>query len=220
MPTSDLVVGLLIACMDDTSPTDRSARGDQLTVLVVDDERGLADLYAAWLSRNYETRVAYGGEEAIEILDSDIDIALLDRRMPKPSGDDVLKEIQDRGIDCATAMVTAVEPDFDIIEMGFDDYLTKPVSQDQLLELVDRLAKFREYDTTVSELFTLMNKKSLLEIQKSQTELGRNEAYQQLIERIEEVKREADTALSDLQAKDSEGTFFRYITDNSGESNV
>ena len=34
------------------------------TVLLVDDERDLADLYAAWLADEYEIRTAYGGEEA------------------------------------------------------------------------------------------------------------------------------------------------------------
>ncbi len=206
--------------MDDEPSPDRSTRSDLPTVLVVDDERGLADLYAAWLSRGYNTRVAYGGEEALEVLDADVDVALLDRRMPTVSGDAVLEEIQAREIDCSTAMVTAVEPDFDIIEMPFDDYLTKPVSQNDLLDLVDRLVNYREYDSKVSELFTLMNKKSLLEAQKSQPELDRNERYQDLVRQIDEVKQEADAALSELQASDSDWEFFRYLKNNSKESNV
>ncbi len=44
------------------------------------------------------------------------------------SGDEVLDTIAERGIDPAVVMVTAVDPDFDIVEMPFDEYLTKPVT--------------------------------------------------------------------------------------------
>ena len=53
------------------------------TVLVVDDERDLADLYAAWLEMEYEVVTAYGGEEAIDTMDRSVDVALVDRLMPQ-----------------------------------------------------------------------------------------------------------------------------------------
>ena len=81
-------------------------------VLVVEDEPDLADLYATWLKIDYSVRTAYGGEEAVEQLDDEIDVVLLDRRMPGLSGDEVLTKIRERGIDCYVSMVTAVEPDF------------------------------------------------------------------------------------------------------------
>jgi len=102
-------------------------------VLVVEDEPDLADLYAAWLGDEYRVRTAYGGQEALDELDEaddEVDAILLDRRMPGLSGDEVLAAVRERGIDCRVAMVTAVEPDFDILKMGFDDYLVKPVTSD------------------------------------------------------------------------------------------
>ena len=110
-------------------------------VLVVEDEPDLADLYAAWLGDEYRVRTAYGGREALDELDEadEVDAILLDRRMPGLSGDEVLTAVRDRGIDCRVAMVTAVEPDFDILEMGFDDYLVKPVSKDDLLGVVETM---------------------------------------------------------------------------------
>lgn len=116
------------------------------TVLVVDEERELADLYAAWLGNNYVTRVAYGGAEALESLDERVDVVLLDRRMPDITGDDVLAEMNDNGLECPVGVILAVEPDFDIVEMGVDDYLTKPVSQDELLDIVESLLGRKEYD--------------------------------------------------------------------------
>jgi DNA-binding response OmpR family regulator len=108
-------------------------------VLVVDDERGLADLYAVWLKETCDTRVAYGGQAALDELDDGIDIVFLDRRMPTRSGDEVAAEIRAKGLDCRICMVTAVDADYDLIELGVDDYLEKPVSQAQLQAVVDRL---------------------------------------------------------------------------------
>jgi DNA-binding response OmpR family regulator len=167
-------------------------------VLVVEDEPDLADLYAAWLGDEYRVRTAYGGQEALEELDAvddEVDAILLDRRMPGLSGDEVLSAVRERGIDCRVAMVTAVEPDFDILEMGFDDYLVKPVTSDTLKETVAGLLRRGEYDTEMQELFSLTSKKAMLETEKSATELAENDEYQRLTDRIEELRSRADESL-------------------------
>ncbi|MGM0685185.1 MAG: HalX domain-containing protein [Halobacteriota archaeon] len=168
-------------------------------VLVVEDEPDLADLYAAWLDDEYRVRTAYGGQEALERLDEvDDDVAaiLLDRRMPGLSGDEVLSAVRERGIDCRVAMVTAVEPDFDILKMGFDDYLVKPVTSDTLKQTVAGLLRRGEYDTEMQELFSLTSKKAMLETEKSATELADNDEYQRLTDRIDELRSQADESLA------------------------
>jgi len=167
-------------------------------VLVVEDEPDLADLYAAWLDDEYRVRTAYGGQEALDQLDEvgdDVAAILLDRRMPGLSGDEVLSAVRERGIDCRVAMVTAVEPDFDILKMGFDDYLVKPVTSDTLKEMVVGLLQRGEYDTEMQELFSLTSKKAMLETEKSATELADNDEYQRLTERISELRSQADQSL-------------------------
>ncbi|GAB3694687.1 HalX domain-containing protein [Halorubrum pallidum] len=174
-------------------------------VLVVEDEPDLADLYAAWLGDEYRVLTAYGGQEALDQIDEaddDVDAILLDRRMPGLSGDEVLSAVRERGIDCRVAMVTAVEPDFDILKMGFDDYLVKPVTSDTLRETVDGLLRRGEYDTDVQELFSLTSKKAILETEKSATELADNEEYQNLTERIEELRAKADNSLEAVTEDD------------------
>ncbi len=164
-------------------------------VLVVEDEPDLADLYAAWLGDEYRVRTAYGGREALDHLDEvgdEVDAVLLDRRMPGLSGDDVLDAVRNREISCRVAMVTAVEPDFDILEMGFDDYLVKPVTSETLLETVAGLLRRSEYDTEVQELFSLTSKKAMLEDEKSTSQLANNDEYQRLTERIDELRERAD----------------------------
>jgi len=175
-------------------------------VLVVEDEPDLADLYAAWLGDEYRVRTAYGGREALDELDEaddHVDAILLDRRMPGLSGDEVLTAVRERGIDCRVAMVTAVEPDFDILEMGFDDYLVKPVTSDTLRETVEGLLRRGEYDTEVQELFSLTSKKAMLESEKSATDLADNDEYQRLTERIDELRDRADES-RDAVASDDE----------------
>ncbi len=85
---------------------------------------------------SYDVRRAYEGHEALELLDGEVNIVLLDRRMPGLSGDEVLSELRRRELHSRVVMVTAVKPDFDIIDMGFDDYLVKPVSKDDLFTTV------------------------------------------------------------------------------------
>ncbi len=178
-------------------------------VLVAEDEPDLADLYAAWLGDEYEVRTAYGGHEAIEELDDDIDAILLDRRMPGLSGDEVLVAVRERGIDCRVAMVTAVEPDFDILEMGFDDYLVKPVTKEALHETVEGLLRRSTYDSGVQELFSLTSKKAILESEKSASELADNEEYQKLSERIEELRDDLDRTMADVDEHDEFDRLFQ-----------
>ena len=187
-------------------------------VLVVEDEPDLADLYAAWLGDEYRVRTAYGGREALDELDeadNEVDAILLDRRMPGLSGDEVLTAARDRGIDCRIAMVTAVEPDFDILEMGFDDYLVKPVTSDTLRETVEGLLRRGEYDTEVQELFSLTSKKAMLEAEKSATDLASNEEYQRLTDRIDELRERADESRDAVATDDEdyEKLFQEFDTD-------
>lgn len=180
-------------------------------VLVVEDEPDLADLYAAWLSDEYRVRTAYGGREALDSLDDDVDVILLDRRMPGLSGDEVLVAVRDRGIDCRVAMVTAVEPDFDIIAMGFDDYLVKPVTKDALQETVESLLRRSEYDTGVQEFYALASKKALLESEKGQATLDESEEYAELTERIGVLRENLDDTIASFDDHEEFESLFRGL---------
>ncbi|MFC6872364.1 response regulator transcription factor [Halobellus marinus] len=183
-------------------------------VLVVEDEPDLADLYATWLRSEYRVRVAYGGREALEKLDDEVEVVLLDRRMPDLSGDEALKEIRERGFDCRVAMVTAVEPDFDIVEMGFDDYLVKPVSRESLTETVEGLRLRESYDEGMQELFSLASKKAILEAEKDAVALENNEEYQQLSARVEELREQLDRTVGEFDDEEDVAAMYRDIGDD------
>ncbi|MCQ4332434.1 response regulator [Natronomonas sp. F2-12] len=175
---------------------------DQPTVLVVEDERALIELYVRWLEDDYRVLTADGGEEALEQLDEGIDVVLLDRLMPGMSGDEVLEEIRRRIPDCKVAMVTAVEPDFDVITMGFDDYLTKPVEREELLETIQRLLSRSQFDDIEQELYALSSKQAALRSSKPKEELEENEEFRELQHRIDELRGELDTTLPGMDDDD------------------
>ncbi|WP_306060069.1 HalX domain-containing protein [Natronococcus wangiae] len=176
--------------------------GDEQTVLVVDDESQLADLFATWLTSNWTTETAYDGTEALEKMDAAVDVVLLDRRMPGLSGDDVLEKVRAQGYGCRVIMVTAVDPDFDIIEMGFDDYLVKPVSKNELLELVAEVAGRSEYESAIRDYYALVSKKALLESEKGDHELADSDEYRDLRERIEDLEQRLDETVGELSTHD------------------
>jgi DNA-binding response OmpR family regulator len=165
---------------------------DVPTVLVVDDEEDVVEIYALGLADEYEVLRAYDGEEALEKVGDDVDVALLDRRMPGLSGDEVLEEIRRRGVDVRVAMVTAVDPDFDITQMEFDAYLTKPVDVRTLRGAVEELLTLREYDDQVRERFSVAERKATLEAEKSERELASSDEYDALREREAELDSEAE----------------------------
>lgn len=178
------------------------------TVLVVDDEPQLLEVFTLFLEEEYRVRTASGGKEALEAVDETVDAALLDRRMPDLNGDTVLEELRERGYTFPVAMVTAVEPEFDIVELPFDDYVTKPINREDLLAVVDVLFARAAYNEESREFFQLASKKAALE---SSDELGgdveTNEQYTQIIQRMSELESSLSETLASLSAADAEEAY-------------
>jgi DNA-binding response OmpR family regulator len=169
-------------------------------VLIVDDDRDLADLYATWLQDDYYTRTVYSGRDALDELHDGIDVVLLDRRLPDIPGDEVLVTLRDRGMDCRVSMVTAVNPGFDILELGFDDYLTKPIDREELRRTVERLVDIDSYDALYIRLSSLRVLRNVLQEEKSAAELAADERFQELEDHIAELEAEVGNIRRDVMA--------------------
>ena len=187
---------------------------DQPTILVVEDEEALIELYVRWLEDEYDVRTAEGGEEALEEFDDSVGVVLLDRLMPGMSGDEVLEDVRERSADCKVAMVTAVEPDFDVITMGFDDYLIKPVEQETLLETIERLLSRSAYAELEQELYALVSKQAVLESSKPEKELAESEEFADLESRIAALRAELDDTLAGIESDE----FVAMVRDLEGEA--
>lgn len=195
--------------MSESTQTETDTEASETpTVLIVDDETPITDAYAKWLGGEYEVRTAYSGSEALDQLDAAVDVILLDRRMPDLSGEDVLDEIHARKLTCRVALVSAVEPDFDILELGFDAYLEKPVSDpDELLEIVETLLRRSTYDAQMRQFLSLANKKAALETKKSEEELQNSDEYADLTEELAKLRTELFDTATELDDEDLRAEF-------------
>ena len=189
----------------------------QTTVLVLEDEEGLADLYTVWLSDEYSVRTAYTAAEARDRFDQDVDIALIDRRLPDESGDAVLDWIFRNYPECRQAMVTAVNPDLDIVEMPLDDYLVKPIQKDELLERVRRLDNQRNYEGAVRELYALTRKRVHLESELTESERSSGEEFTRLETRIEKLEQTVAEVNGKLDDRDFHEIVRRLGDDTGGD---
>jgi len=176
------------------------AERNAATVLVVDDEKEVADGYALRLRGEYHTETAYGGEQALSVLtDTEVDVVLLDRRMPDLSGDDVLAEIRDRGIDCRVVMLTAIDPDFGILDMPFDEYLCKPVDNDDLLAVIDQQLTILAYER-LSEYFAVVSKVRVIETKQPAGTLQNHDEYIAATDRADRLREELRVLMDDFEA--------------------
>jgi DNA-binding response OmpR family regulator len=168
------------------------------TVLIVDDDRAVVRTYRRYLEGTYTIREAYDGESALDELDDGVDVVLLDRLLPDVSGGEVLDRIRDRGPDVRVAMVTAVDPGFDIVDMGFDDYLTKPTTRDELLRTVEDLRALDRHAADVREYHSLLVKLEALREGTPSYELDGSEALAELESRLAELDSTLDAEAVDL----------------------
>jgi len=163
---------------------------DTPRILLVEDEDPLREAYTRILDQSYDVTAVATGEAAIDALSDEIDIALLDRRLSDMRGDEVLHELQANNHDCYVAMVTAVDPEFDIIEMGIDDYLVKPLSTEGLEAAAERLLSLAEYDSTYQKLSQKRVKRNILAQERSPAELHKSDEFERLQDEISELEDE------------------------------
>jgi two-component system phosphate regulon response regulator PhoB len=112
-------------------------------IIIVEDERDMAELVAMRLKReHYEVEVAYDGREGLDRIRCDPpDLVLLDIMLPVLSGTEVLRELRSdpRTASVPVVMLTARTEDTDVVvglQLGADDYVTKPFSMSVLLARV------------------------------------------------------------------------------------
>ena len=158
-------------------------------VLIVEDKKDLATAYSKVLSKEYDVTTAIGGAQALEMVDESADIVLLDRRMPGISGDEVLATIRDRGLSVAVGLITAVEPAADILEMDLDEYVLKPIDNEELLTLVAELVHRRACSDDLRKYFALASKRWAFEHADRQD----SAVYETLTDRLEQARQSLDT---------------------------
>ncbi|MEN0651273.1 response regulator YycF [Caldifermentibacillus hisashii] len=125
-------------------------------ILVVDDEKPIADILQFNLKKDgYEVFCAYDGDEALELVEEvQPDLILLDIMLPEKDGMEVCKEIRKK-YEMPIIMLTAKDSEIDKVlglELGADDYVTKPFSTRELLARVKaNLRRHQQVNTANQE---------------------------------------------------------------------
>ena len=115
-------------------------------ILVVDDDKNTRMYFEAVLkNNNYTVTVAKNGEEALEVMDREhVDLVVLDVMMPKLDGYEFTKTLRECDNNLPILMVSAKQLPADKnkgFAVGTDDYMTKPVNQDEFLYRIKALLR-------------------------------------------------------------------------------
>ena len=121
-------------------------------ILVIEDEKNIVDILVFNLIREgYDTLEAYDGATGLRLaLEQDPDLILLDLMLPEMDGFEVCRRLRGEGRATPVIMLTAREEETDKVlglELGADDYITKPFSMRELLARVK--ANIRRIGMTV-----------------------------------------------------------------------
>lgn len=128
-----------------------------MRILLAEDERSLSRAVSALLEKNnYSVDAVYDGEEALTFLDGgNYDALILDIMMPKRNGLEVLRYLRQNGNSIPILMLTAkseVEDKVTGLDMGANDYLTKPFFTAELLARIRAMTRSQTSGQTTSVL--------------------------------------------------------------------
>jgi two-component system NtrC family response regulator len=119
------------------------------TVLIVDDEKNYPHILSAVLAEEgFEALTAHSGYEALEILENaDVDLVLIDMKMPAMDGMELLERIKAKELDLPVIMMTAhgtVNKAVEAMQKGAYTYILKPFDNDRLVIYVNKaIAMYR-----------------------------------------------------------------------------
>lgn len=125
---------------------DIQRRKKMFNILVVDDDKNTRRLFKAVLeSENYTVYTAQNGEEALEVMDREhVDLVVLDIMMPKMDGYELTEILRETKNTLPILMVSAKQLPEDKKKgflVGTDDYITKPVDEEEMLLRVKALLR-------------------------------------------------------------------------------
>ncbi len=125
-------------------------------ILIVDDERSVRESFRIMLKDDYEILLADSGKSAKKIIHGyEVDLVILDIRLPDISGIDLLKEIKSINPDIEVIMVTAVnevQSAVKCIKLGAYEYIVKPFIVEDMLNIISRAIERRNLVQKVSYL--------------------------------------------------------------------
>ena len=140
-PPAELLVDQLLE--EEAFPVASSLEGKRPVVLVVEDDRDMLSYIHSCLKQNYQLLLAGNGREALQLLEKQpVDLVLSDLMMPEMDGWQLLKTAKERFPDLPFVLLTArveAQDRLSALQLGVDDYLTKPFLEAELLARLQNL---------------------------------------------------------------------------------
>jgi len=166
----------------------------KLKILVIDDDQSMRELLETILKDKYTVLTASTGGAGIRILEREnINIVMLDLRLPDIDGLEVLKNIKDKYAYVEVMVISAVK-DIDVVvramKLGAYNYITKDFDPDELLTLIDRLRETLECKKERCYLRSEVNQLSL-----SETIIGQSVVMHQIYETLSKIAQLPTTIL-------------------------
>lgn len=189
------------------------------TILVADDEPYICELFRDLLEPGgAQVYSAHTGTDALDIIENNqLDLVILDVRMPDPDGLVVLERINARGLDIPVIILTALDSStitIEAMQRGAYDYVAKPFDPDDMLRLIERAVDYRR----------LARRVQVLEQQSSTIDprdilIGRSAAMQEVYKLIGRVASSDATLLITGESGTGKEVVARVIHRSSPRSN-
>lgn len=151
-----------------------------MKMLIIEDDKLLAESVRDYLEENFSIDIAYNGEEGLYEAEKDIyDIILLDIMMPEMNGYEVLESLREQGIETPIIMITAKDGLDDKVKglkKGADDYIAKPFFREELLARIEAVLR---RSGRISDIATIKYKELTLERKTKRVFLKEKEIFLQ-----------------------------------------
>ena len=151
----------------------------KLKILLAEDVEQLAEAVGEMLEcNNYEVDIVYNGKDAFKkATKHTYDCIILDVMMPNMSGFEVVKNLRKLNIKTPIILLTAksqVEDKVEGLDLGANDYLTKPFNKNELLARIRALTRAKEENSEKFQIGNVVFNKEELQISKDSTSLNLN----------------------------------------------
>ena len=188
-------------------------RNNKYLILVVDDEPLIRQsLYEIFRIDGYQSHMAQSGEEALEILDTNkVDIVVTDFKLPKMNGVDLLKSIKEKNSEIEVIMITgygSIENAVEAMKLGAYEYITKPINDNEIKLLIDKIVEKREIlaeNKNLREFIAQSSRSSFCGM------IGSSERMQRVYQMVESVASSNATILINGESGTGKGLVARAI---------
>lgn len=177
---------------------------DSDTVLLVEDEPDLAELYASWLEDAYRVETVRDVATA-RAIGGRVDVVVADGR--PDGGAAELNDAVGGESETRIVVVTGTEPE--AFDAAVDDYLLKPVSRAELRTSVENQLLRRRYDEQLEAYFELASKKAALDGRLNEAELQSSQEYAELEDRIAVLRTKVNETRTRLLDRDELPQLYR-----------